>query len=429
MTIPILPGKQKNKFQMRFFLLFLFLPFHLLAQKNSSLPKNISGVWAGHLYNDTTGLKNDFELAISENNGKLSGYSYTVFLIDGKKNIGVKSVKIKEKKDLLLVEDDKLINDNYDAPPAKGVRTFIELNYSKNDTSEILSGTWKTNMTRQYNSVTGTMFLERKKKPEETAIIPKLRQLDLSDQLSFLPKTIGSKPTASKLPENSVKLSSSEKANVQKEFDKSNDLVKNNPDKIEKEKIIPDTTIVNPEITIFMFPKNDLPARDTIKLEEKKNVGDLEKENISGKNLVENSSEKTKISKPDLSSKKSVEELLSGRKIETIRTIDIVKDTLIFSLFDNGVVDGDTVSVLLNGKVIMSKVGLLTRAYNDTVYLTPEMGDSINIILFAENLGTIAPNTGLLVVRDGGIDHEIRFSGDLKKNSAIILKRKKVNER
>lgn len=416
---------------MRFFLLFLFLPFHLLAQKNTSLPKNISGVWAGHLYNDTTGLKNDFELAISENNGKLSGYSYTVFLIDGKKNIGVKSVKIKEKKDLLLVEDDKLINDNYDAPPAKGVRTFIELRYSQNDTSEILSGTWKTNMTRQYNSVTGTMFLERKKKPEETAIIPKLRQLDLSDQLSFLPKTISSKPgnalIASKLPENSEKLSSSKKVNVQKE--KSKDLVLNNPDNIEKEKIIPDTTIVNPEITIFMFPKNDLPVKDTTKLEEKKNVADLEKESISGKNLAENSSEKAKTPKPDLSSKKSVEELLSGRKIETIRTIDIVKDTLIFSLFDNGVVDGDTVSVLLNGKVIMSKVGLLTRAYNDTVYLTPEMGDSINIILFAENLGTIAPNTGLLVVRDGGIDHEIRFSGDLKKNSAIILKRKKVNER
>jgi hypothetical protein len=418
---------------MRFFLLFLFLPFQLLAQKNTPLPNAISGVWAGHLYNDTTGLKNDFELAISGNNGKLSGYTYTVFLIEGKKNIGVKSVKIKQKKDLLLVEDDKLISDNYDAPPAKGVRTFIELNYFQNDTSEILSGTWKTNMTRQYNSVTGTIFLERKKKPEESAIIPKLRQLDLSDQLSFLPKTIRSKPgnaiTATKVPDNSKKSSSSEKANVQKALDKTNDLVINNQDKMEKEKIIPDTTIVNPEITIFMFPKNEVPARDTIKFEGNKNMAALGKENISGKKLEEISSEKTKIPKLDPSSEKSVEELLSGRKIETIRTIEIAKDTLIFSLFDNGVVDGDTVSVLLNGKVIMSKVGLLTRAYNDTIYLTPEMGDSINIILFAENLGTIAPNTGLLVVRDGGIDHEIRFSGDLKKNSAIILKRKKVNER
>ena len=58
------------------------------------------------------------------------------------------------------------------------------------------------------------------------------------------------------------------------------------------------------------------------------------------------------------------------------------------------------------------------------------MGDSINIILYAETLGRVPPNTGLLVVRDGSIDHEIRFSGDLKKNSAILLIRKKhLNER
>ena len=122
--------------------------------------------------------------------------------------------------------------------------------------------------------------------------------------------------------------------------------------------------------------------------------------------------------------------MLSSREINTIQTVEISRDTLVFSLFDNGVIDGDTVSVLLNGKVIMSRIGLLAKAYNDTIYLTPEMGDSINIILYAENLGSIPPNTGLLVVRDGGIDHEIRFSGDLKKNSAIILKRKKnLNER
>jgi hypothetical protein len=73
----------------------------------------------------------------------------------------------------------------------------------------------------------------------------------------------------------------------------------------------------------------------------------------------------------------------------------------------------------------MPRVGLLEKAFNKTIYLTPEMGDSINIIMYAENLGSIAPNTGLLVVRDGSINYEIRFSGDLKKNSAIILKRKR----
>jgi hypothetical protein len=100
-----------------------------------------------------------------------------------------------------------------------------------------------------------------------------------------------------------------------------------------------------------------------------------------------------------------------------------MQDSLIFSLYDNGTVDGDTVSILINGKVVMPRVGLLERATNKTIYLTPEMGDTINVIMYAENLGSIPPNTGLLVVRDGEKNYEILFKGDLKKNAEIKLVR------
>jgi hypothetical protein len=116
---------------------------------------------------------------------------------------------------------------------------------------------------------------------------------------------------------------------------------------------------------------------------------------------------------------------IEKRKIEMIRTVEISQDSLVFSLYDNGTVDGDTVSVLMNGKVIWPRVGLLERAINKTIYLTPEMGDTISIVLYAENLGSIPPNTGLLVIREAGRIYEIRFSGDLNKNSGIILIRKK----
>ncbi|MGN6532873.1 MAG: hypothetical protein ACTHK0_14120, partial [Ginsengibacter sp.] len=116
---------------------------------------------------------------------------------------------------------------------------------------------------------------------------------------------------------------------------------------------------------------------------------------------------------------------IANRKIETIRTVEISQDSLVFSLYDNGIVDGDTVSVLLNGKVIWPRVGLLERAINKTIYLTPDMGDSISIIMYAENLGSIPPNTGLLVIREATKIYEIRFSGDLNKNAEIILVRKK----
>jgi len=45
--------------------------------------------------------------------------------------------------------------------------------------------------------------------------------------------------------------------------------------------------------------------------------------------------------------------------------------------------------------------------------------------MYAENLGIIPPNTGLLIVQEGNNRYEIRFEGNFQKNSAIILKRKR----
>jgi hypothetical protein len=97
----------------------------------------------------------------------------------------------------------------------------------------------------------------------------------------------------------------------------------------------------------------------------------------------------------------------------------------VINLYDNGQVDGDTVSVILNGRVIISKQGLTAKAITTTIYITPDLGDSLQLIMYAENLGSIPPNTGLLTLQDGDDRYDIRFSGDFQKNSAIILKRKR----
>jgi hypothetical protein len=115
---------------------------------------------------------------------------------------------------------------------------------------------------------------------------------------------------------------------------------------------------------------------------------------------------------------------IGNRSIETIQTVYFRTDSLKLTLYDNGDVDGDTVSVILNGRIVMGKKGLSTNPITETVYITPDMGDSLQMIMFAENLGAIPPNTGLLIVQDGRDRYEIRFSGDLKKNAAIIFRRR-----
>jgi hypothetical protein len=47
--------------------------------------------------------------------------------------------------------------------------------------------------------------------------------------------------------------------------------------------------------------------------------------------------------------------------------------------------------------------------------------------MYAENLGSIPPNTGLLIIMDGEKRYEVRFSADLKTNAAILLRRRKTD--
>jgi hypothetical protein len=114
---------------------------------------------------------------------------------------------------------------------------------------------------------------------------------------------------------------------------------------------------------------------------------------------------------------------LGNRTIETIQSVNYRSDSLVLTLYDNGEIDGDTVSVLMNGEVIMPMVGLTTNAVRKVIY-TKDLPDSIQIVMYAETLGSLPPNTGLLIVYDGTERYEIRFSGDLKKNAAIVFRRK-----
>lgn len=113
------------------------------------------------------------------------------------------------------------------------------------------------------------------------------------------------------------------------------------------------------------------------------------------------------------------------RRIQKINEIMFSSDSLQLSFFDNGTVDGDTISMVLNGRVIAEKIKLTTNAFRITIPTKIGLNDSLILVMHAESLGLIPPNTGLLIINDGNIRHEIRFEGDLQKSSAVVLKRKR----
>jgi hypothetical protein len=99
-------------------------------------------------------------------------------------------------------------------------------------------------------------------------------------------------------------------------------------------------------------------------------------------------------------------------------------DSLRLTFYDNGIVDGDSISVFFNKEAIATHQSLTERGI--VVYAVLDSTKPYNeISMFAENLGTIAPNTALMVITDGVNRYEIFLSSSLTQNSAIRIRRRK----
>ncbi len=101
--------------------------------------------------------------------------------------------------------------------------------------------------------------------------------------------------------------------------------------------------------------------------------------------------------------------------------ITVTENKINLKMYDNGVVDGDTITVYYNGKLIVNKQKLSEKPIDINLTLD-ENAISHEITLFAENLGGIPPNTALIVVTAGKKRYELRSSADLTKNAVLIFK-------
>jgi hypothetical protein len=111
------------------------------------------------------------------------------------------------------------------------------------------------------------------------------------------------------------------------------------------------------------------------------------------------------------------------RKIIYTKDLEIGSDSIRISLYDNGEIDGDTVTVFLNGKPVLAHQELTARAMN--IYLTLDNSKDVNeVSLFAENLGKIPPNTALMVVTDGISRFEVFLSSSYTQNATVRIKKR-----
>jgi hypothetical protein len=373
------------------------LAFILVICISSFAQKKVGGFYKGTLFNDSTKMVQQYELALAEYRGKIMGYSYVTFVVNDTFYYGIRKIKAKIVGDSMIVEDDKMIANNFPESPAKHVNRTVTIPCNGQNSLTSINGRWKTNKTRVYYAVPGSVEASKSNDSSGSALFAHLKELNLMPNDNYV--TTETRPekddkTQTKTDDNAIV------AETETKTKKKEDKIKL---KTEEKPIVTESKV-------------------KVKKEENKIKTKEQPAIVETKTEVKEANKTKTESKPV--DQQNVSSVLpyTQRKDHQQKSVDIASDSLVLSFYDNGVVDGDSISVYLNDQSIIS-TKLTSVATKKPIYIGGM--DEVRLVLVAENLGTIPPNTGLLIIRDGDKTYQVNFTADMQTNASIILKRKR----
>jgi len=163
----------------KIFLAVFSLPLSVFCQ-------DITGLWTGTIYNDSTRQVYQYEIGISQEKGKYTGFSHTWFTIDNNKYFGVKKVSVKiAGNGKIIIVDGELLSNNYPVQPNKDVRQLNILSLEKNDGQHLLSGPFVTNRTKEFSPLTGQVSLKRQNDFSQSDLVPHLQKIRNGQDISI----------------------------------------------------------------------------------------------------------------------------------------------------------------------------------------------------------------------------------------------------
>lgn len=109
---------------------------------------------------------------------------------------------------------------------------------------------------------------------------------------------------------------------------------------------------------------------------------------------------------------------IRDRKNELIKTINVTNSEIEISLYDNGEIDDDTVSIYLDGRLLLANQRLSNKPITYKLHLD-ESNAEHTLAMVAENLGRIPPNTSLMIVHDGDKRYQVSITSTMQKNAMI----------
>jgi hypothetical protein len=153
------------------------------------------------------------------------------------------------------------------------------------------------------------------------------------------------------------------------------------------------------------------------------------KYNIKEEPVVSNNSFKQAIKeteKPILVKSLTPEEKFASRKKILEQVIPIKGDSIELRFYDNGEIDGDSIALFMNSKLVFKHVMITDQAYT-VKFATKDLEEDNDAVMVAENLGSIPPNTSLMVAIVGDQRYEAHLFAD--ENSSALIRFIKENKK
>lgn len=108
--------------------------------------------------------------------------------------------------------------------------------------------------------------------------------------------------------------------------------------------------------------------------------------------------------------------------VQSLLEIDAAdKDSIKVDVYDNGDIDGDSVSVYENETLLVNKKMITAKPISFYVSLDKKSNPISHLRLVAESLGSIPPCTALMIVTTKSKRYEVRLSSNFKKNATVEL--------
>jgi hypothetical protein len=407
------------------------LIFILLLSSVQIFSQDITGIWRGYFYADLGPFKEyyKYEVQIDQlNNNSLKGvtYSYRTTVFYGKANFdGIWFPKAKS----LLVKETNLVElkmtDN-----SQACAMTCNLDYSKDGKTEVLKGTFTSiNTTSKSDCGSGTVYLERVQESDFTK-----EDFLLKKKPAPVPSTQNKKPAPDSL-KNKATISVS----------------KTNAKKLQAALGVPQDGVIGPksnaeikrrapDFTEKLDLNNTAQVNRLINLIKKNNTVTAKKNppvNVPNQNkktpppivkkdtIAKSAPVITQPAQPEIKNvppKKiiPVPEVIKERSNPLIKTITTAAPDIKVELYDNGEIDGDTITVYDNNQVIAWKKGLSDKPI--TLNLKADPTTPIHeFVMVADNLGSIPPNTALMIITTGSKRYQLFISSDKQKNAKVVV--------